>query len=143
MDGLSLYRPVSLVTSLNSETSNDDQDPLWIKQILQQDSNINNDFESEKLSEIEEEEQRLQKSDSSYLLNINVKDNIVHVSRPSPPSEDVVAQLDKNLVTQAKQSEKLNSFKGSTDVMLNSGWDKTSSFVPEIDGEDPCYEDLR
>lgn len=146
VDGLSLYRPVSLVT-LNSEVNNpgEGQEPLWVKQIQQQDSLTNTDSESEKLSEIEEES--LEKSGSNYLLNINLKESIVHVSRPSPPLQEAVQNVDKSELGLGKQSdslqEKINLCKNSNDVMLNASWDKTSSLAPQIDGEDSVQQSLR
>lgn len=142
VDGLSLYRPVSLVTQ-NSDMSNpsDGQEPLWVKQIQHQST----DSESEKLSGSEED--NFKKSNSNYLLNINVRDNIVHVSRPSPPLLEGFQNLDKSPSTQGKQSEilqeKINLRKDSNELILNSSWDKASGLVPEIDRKDPSHQNFR
>ncbi|KAK6645654.1 hypothetical protein RUM43_001934 [Polyplax serrata] len=146
VDGLSLYRPVSLLTP-NSDlsTSSESQEPLWVKEIQQQDSRKNSVSEPDRLSEIEEEP--LQKSSSNYLLNINVKDSIVHVSRPSPPLQDSLQNSEKSTLRPGKQSEtiqgKINNLGyDNNDVMLNTSWDKTSNLVAKTDGEDPSHLSL-
>ncbi|KAL0271738.1 UNVERIFIED_CONTAM: hypothetical protein PYX00_008735 [Menopon gallinae] len=142
IDGLSFYRPLHIMTLNNQNSASEGQEPLWMKQIPQQDSINTTDSESEKLSEIEEES--ITQSNSNYLLDINVKDNVVHVSRPSPPLLDDTRANEKvqnQLVSNETVKDSLNIRKDTND-MLNTDWDKTSTYVRPTYVEEPSYKIL-
>lgn len=144
IDGLALYRPVQITTPAIQNSASEGQEPLWMKQIPQQDSINTTDSESEKLSEIEEES--VPQSNSNYFLDINLKDNVVHVSRPSPPLLDDDARNNEkaqsSFVSNEMMKDSLNIRKDSND-MLNTGWDKTSTFIRPTYVEEPSYKILR
>lgn len=143
MDGLSLYRPVPLKTPITPQgnSSNEGQEPLWVKQIPQQDSVNTTDSESEnRLSEIEEENVKMSNSSSNYFLDINVKDNVVYVSRPSPPQEEF--RIVEKSVEKIEEKE-MSLQKRSSDVVLNTDWEKTSYVRSSDVKEDSICQNLK
>lgn len=97
LDGYALYRPRELLSpqqySISSPTedsgriSQEAQEPLWVKEIPQQDCIIT-DSESEcQLSE-HDEILSLPSSTSTFCLDLNVAENTVHISRPLAAKQD-------------------------------------------------------
>ncbi|XP_047111766.1 1-phosphatidylinositol 3-phosphate 5-kinase [Schistocerca piceifrons] len=91
IDGYALYRHLKQEEKYQQQKINeeeigdtvhvDSQEPLWVKQIPQQDSATTTDSEPEmQISELESP--RLPSSSSSFYLDMNVEENIVTLSRP-------------------------------------------------------------
>ncbi|KDR20319.1 1-phosphatidylinositol 3-phosphate 5-kinase isoform X2 [Zootermopsis nevadensis] len=98
LDAYALYRPRQVLSPLqyssptspiedNGRISHEAQEPLWVKQIPQQDS-VTTDSESDcQLSE-HDETLSLPSSSSSFYLDLNVAENSVHISRPVAVKQD-------------------------------------------------------
>ncbi|XP_067015555.2 1-phosphatidylinositol 3-phosphate 5-kinase [Anabrus simplex] len=88
-DAYALYRPQALLSPQQSseESSLSSQDPLWVKQLPQQDS-VGTDSESECQVSEREDSFSLPSSNSTFYLDLNVQENTVTLSRPRRDSEE-------------------------------------------------------
>ncbi|XP_069701423.1 1-phosphatidylinositol 3-phosphate 5-kinase isoform X2 [Periplaneta americana] len=99
LDGYALYRPRQALSPQqysspsspieeNGRISQEAQEPLWVKQIPQQDSTTTDSESDCQLSE-RDETLSLPSSNSTFYLDLNVAENTVHISRPVTTKQEL------------------------------------------------------
>ncbi|KAJ9599194.1 hypothetical protein L9F63_010325, partial [Diploptera punctata] len=98
LDGYALYRPrqtlspqqyssPSSPSDENGRISQEAQEPLWVKQIPQQDSTTT-DSESDCQVSEPDDTLSLPSSSSMFYLDLNIAESTVHLSKPSNPKQE-------------------------------------------------------
>lgn len=90
VDGYALYFPLkqSKKQWQHEQQLGECQEPLWVKQIPQQDSTTTTDSESDCPNYVQHEFSSLPSSGSTFFLNMNVEENTVSLSRPKDNGDE-------------------------------------------------------
>nr|CAD7398245.1 unnamed protein product [Timema poppensis] len=135
-DGYSLYRPLldlsptqpTLSSSDLEESrrsSQDAQEPLWVKQIPQDDFSTK-DSESEGVSMEREDSSSLPSSGSMFYLDLNVEANTAHLIRPNKAADN---EIDSASGAGSKQTEITGNAGVSSPLQDNSHSGISSEFL--------------